>query len=729
MLICFISIYRTEAVDYNMASGTQSLSCPIASSFFYDNGGLTGDYTSNSSMTETFTVTTAGYGLQFTFTSFQTQNGNDILTIYDGPNSSSPVIGQFSGTSSPGTVVASTSSITFSFVSNSVNVQAGWAASISCIALGTTYKINDGTAPTSTCGGLFYDSGGASSNYSGGEDYTRTFSSNAGNCLKVTFYTFSLGSNDYLSVYDGTTTSSPLIGTYASSITQTFLSSSGSLTFRFTSNNGGSVSSGWFAVIDCESCPSTPAATATYTMFTSGQQNTYLGGNTVNTCSGTLADNGGLTSNYSGSINNIYRNFCPSSAGMCLRVQFQSIYLVNTNPTIYDYLEVGYTPTQNAGNNYDVYITGVNCTSYDACMGLGIGPFTSYDPSGCLRFRFGSDGSTQGSGFSATLDCVPCSNGPTGLTNSDCLHSTNICTDVSFSDASSGPGIVSDGGQGCVLSENYSNWYKITIAQTGTLGLNITPVTSTDDYDFALYGPNTACGSLGSPTRCSYAANVGNTGMGNSAVDASEDVTGDAWVSTLAVTAGESYYLLVNKWSPGGNGFTLDWNLSGGASLDCTPLPVTLTSFNCTSESGLITLDWTTASEFNNEHFLVEKSSDGENFQQLTMVPGKGTSLYSSQYLVADYKPNPGYNYYRLTQVNTDGSSKLLQTTVCENPTFNEDVRVRVFDISGRELMQATVREADLERQLQQSGLESGVYLVMLSRSNLFTEVKKLAIR
>jgi hypothetical protein len=719
-------IGNVMAVDYNMASGTQSLSCPIATSYFYDNGGSAGNYTASASLTETFSVTTSGYGLQFTFTSFQTQNGNDILTIYDGPNTSSPVIGQFSGTASPGTVVSSTSSLTFSFVSNSVNSLSGWAATMSCVALGATYKINDGSTPTSTCGGLFYDSGGAGSNYSGGEDYTRTFTSNSsGNCLKVTFYSFSLGSNDYLRVYDGTSTAAPQIGTYDASIPQTLLSSSGSLTFRFTSNNGGSVSSGWMAVIDCETCPSSPAATATYTMYTSGQQNTYLGGNMVNTCSGTLSDDGGLSGNYSASINNIYRNFCPSTEGMCLRVQFHSIYLINSFPSIYDYLEVGYTPTQNAGNNYDVYITGVNCTSYDACMGLGIGPYTSYDQSGCLRFRFGSDGSSQASGFSATLDCVPCSNGPSAATNSDCQHFTNVCTDVSFSDASTGPGIVSDGGQGCVLAENYSNWYKITIAQSGTLGLNITPVTSTDDYDFALYGPNATCSSLGTPTRCSYAANTGNTGMGNGASDQSEDVTGDAWVSTLTVTAGETYYLMVNKWSAGGNGFTLDWNLSNGASLDCTPLPVTLSSFTCKPEGDAITLDWKTESEFNNNHFIVEKSADGENFEILTLVPGKGTTAYPSEYFVADFKPFPGVNYYRLSQIDNGGSKKQLQTTVCETSLQNEEVLLRLFDVSGRELLGRKILASELDQVLQQSDLPAGVYLTAIVHRNGKYEVGK----
>ena len=85
-------------------------------------------------------------------------------------------------------------------------------------------------------------------------------------------------------------------------------------------------------------------------------------------------------------------------------------------------------------------------------------------------------------------------NGPNGTDNSDCSSFTPICTDQSFTDASTGPGIVSDGGTGCVVAENFSNWYKLIINNSGTLGLRIVPNVSSDDYDFALYQA-AACGA------------------------------------------------------------------------------------------------------------------------------------------------------------------------------------------------------------------------------------------
>ncbi|MBX7095033.1 MAG: HYR domain-containing protein, partial [Flavobacteriales bacterium] len=101
---------------------------------------------------------------------------------------------------------------------------------------------------------------------------------------------------------------------------------------------------------------------------------------------------------------------------------------------------------------------------------------------------------------------------------------------------------------GCVISENYSNWYIINVTTAGTFGLTIDPNPNAADYDFALYGPVVGgCSGLGAPIRCSYAANTGNTGMGNGAVDNSEDVTGDGWVSTASLSVG-TYYLMINQW-------------------------------------------------------------------------------------------------------------------------------------------------------------------------------------
>ncbi len=131
---------------------------------------------------------------------------------------------------------------------------------------------------------------------------------------------------------------------------------------------------------------------------------------------------------------------------------------------------------------------------------------------------------------------------------------------------------MAEGCSDCNTGEQYSNWYKFTAVSSGTLGFTINPNNDLNNFDFALYGPNTTCGSLGTPVRCSAAqvAGNGNTGLQSGSVDNSEDVNGDQFVSQLSVTAGESYSLLINAFnsSSGSNGYNISFN--GTASIDPT---------------------------------------------------------------------------------------------------------------------------------------------------------------
>ncbi len=300
----------------------------------------------------------------------------------------------------------------------------------------------------------------------------------------------------------------------------------------------------------------------TYFMPTVGLQNTYAGACMVSTCSGTFYDDGGAGANYSNGITSIYRTFCPNTPGNALTITFTSFSLEPSGFFgCYDLLEVKNGPTQNS--------TTVASGCGTSLLGYS---YTATNASGCISIRFTSDAGVNRPGWVATLSCTPAAGMPTGLEDADCINATGICDNgFSLSGATNGPGLVSDACTGCTVSENFSNWYEFTIATSGNLGLTLTPTPAANDYDFALYlAPD--CASLGVPVRCSYAANSGTTGMNGVAVDVSEDVTGDAWVSMAPVVAGEHYYLLVNEWSPTSGSFVLDWT---GTATIATPLPLT----------------------------------------------------------------------------------------------------------------------------------------------------------
>jgi hypothetical protein len=131
----------------------------------------------------------------------------------------------------------------------------------------------------------------------------------------------------------------------------------------------------------------------------------------------------------------------------------------------------------------------------------------------------------------------------------------------------------------------------------------------------------------------------------------------NTWVLAGTQGAGHSVlasgdYLLEET---GVTGFSF---FNGGGN-DNNPLPVELTSFSGICNEGNITLTWQTASEFNSSHFDVEKSRDGENWQMLATVPSAGTSNELLTYQTVDQNATDGNNYFRLRQVDIDGTEKV----------------------------------------------------------------------
>ena len=86
-------------------------------------------------------------------------------------------------------------------------------------------------------------------------------------------------------------------------------------------------------------------------------------------------------------------------------------------------------------------------------------------------------------------------------------------------------------------------------------------------------------------------------------------------------------------------------------------LPVELTAFTVQSlEERAVRVAWSTASEKNNHHFVVERSADGIRFETVKTLDGNN-SLTTSRYEWIDRLPLGGLSYYRLSQVDYDGQS------------------------------------------------------------------------
>lgn len=166
----------------------------------------------------------------------------------------------------------------------------------------------------------------------------------------------------------------------------------------------------------------------------------------------------------------------------------------------------------------------------------------------------------------------------------------------------------------------------------------------------------------------------------------------------------------------------------------CLLLPVELVHFKGNVVDGEVHLDWHTASEKDNDYFQVEHSIDGVNFEPLSIVNGMGTSTALNKYSFIHSRPFKGDNYYRLKQVDLDGtfsySDMVRVETVQEvhveiypNPTTGyarlkgelPEGTVRLSDSKGRLIAEKHLPEQyvfDLTREPE------GIYLIEIITQN-----------
>lgn len=128
-------IYMEEGEDpvpdsFNMQDG----SFTTCDATFYDSGGSEGNYGNDQDYILTLYPASEGAMIKVTFNSFQIENSYDNFYIFDGASTAATLIGQYTGSNSPGTIIATNpeGALTFEFVSDySVN-KVGWDASVSC---------------------------------------------------------------------------------------------------------------------------------------------------------------------------------------------------------------------------------------------------------------------------------------------------------------------------------------------------------------------------------------------------------------------------------------------------------------------------------------------------------------------------------------------------------------------------------------------------------------------
>jgi hypothetical protein len=121
-----------------------------------------------------------------------------------------------------------------------------------------------------------------------------------------------------------------------------------------------------------------------------------------------------------------------------------------------------------------------------------------------------------------------------------------------------------------------------------------------------------------------------------------------------------------------------------------TPTPVELVYFRAEAGEVAVQTTWATAQERNASHFLVERSADLRTFHPVGQVPARGTTSQRQEYALTDAEPLPGTSYYRLRQVDRDGTFELFRPVAVTlgrtepllypNPAAGGTFRVRVAE-------------------------------------------------
>lgn len=175
----------------------------------------------------------------------------------------------------------------------------------------------------------------------------------------------------------------------------------------------------------------------------------------------------------------------------------------------------------------------------------------------------------------------------------------------------------------------------------------------------------------------------------------------------------------------------------------CSILPIELSSFSLAQKGNAVNLNWTTATETNNDYFTIERSSDLQKFEALDQVPGSGNSYTSKSYQYTDKQPLNGLAYYRIKNTDKDGKFYYSEvkaigyehnlTNVVVSPVpaqknisvsfsaiENKDYTLNIYNSEGRLMLTKNLQAANgiNDNSIDVGELPSGIYQLILNNDN-----------
>lgn len=115
-------------------------------------------------------------------------------------------------------------------------------------------------------------------------------------------------------------------------------------------------------------------------------------------------------------------------------------------------------------------------------------------------------------------------------------------------------------------------------------------------------------------------------------------------------------------------------------------LPVTLLNFEAKNKENYVELKWSTATEENNDYFVIQKSDNVEDFTTVATIKGAGNSNVIQNYSYDDLDILNKITYYKLLQIDYDGSVANLKTVAVKPSMYILKTPIKVVNILGQEV-------------------------------------------
>ncbi len=245
---------------------------------------------------------------------------------------------------------------------------------------------------------------------------------------------------------------------------------------------------------------------------------------------------------------------------------------------------------------------------------------------------------------------------------------------------------------------------------------------------------------------------TGTTYFSNLTLNVTENPTAPLGIYTIMTKPSAQFNNSITSVNIPSN-YSLIYNASGDGAVrvqkNSFVLPLTWGSFTAVAKNDKVALNWSTLQETNTASFIVEHSTNGQNFTPVATITAAGNTSVTSRYNTTHQSPNlNAINYYRVKQIDIDGrstysitvpvrfkNSSVVLVQALPNPVVNtlqlsvqgKNVTVVLTNANGAAVRNLKLAEG--QHPVNVSDLPAGVYYLGIYQNEKFVETQRIVKR